>query len=125
MTISHVVVQAFVVLLLLTTPGVMSCNQSESNLETTTRRSDSMKKKSIPLSSATLQGNELIQTNFGEIQLTETYISKESLVKLNDQLELQRAIEVYQWSLPLTTFQMWYNSHKEVYGGTDLSFVEN
>ena len=39
-------------------------------------------------------------------------------------MQLQRAIEVYQWSLPLITFQMWYNAHSEVYGATSFDFVE-
>lgn len=66
----------------------------------------------------------MIKTNFGHIHLNQSYITKESIAKLNDQLNLQRAIEVYQWSLPVITFQMWYNAHAEVNGGADLDFVE-
>ena len=78
----------------------------------------------VPLEAAVLTGNETISTDFGTLQLNETYLTKEAIAKLNDQLELQRAVDVYQWSLPLTTFQMWYNAHSEVYGGKDLDFVE-
>jgi hypothetical protein len=80
--------------------------------------------KAVALESAELTGNEAISTDFGTLQLNETYLTKESITKLNDQLELQRAIDLYQWSLPLTTFQMWYKAHSEVYGGKDLDFVE-
>lgn len=78
----------------------------------------------VSLQNATLQGDELIQTNFGDIQLNQTYITKESIANLNDQLSVQRAIEVYQWALPVVTFQKWYNAHSEVYGGADMDFVE-
>ena len=80
--------------------------------------------KGIALEDATLTDNETIETDFGTLHLNETYLDTKSIAKLNDQLELQRAIEVYQWSLPLTTFQMWYRAHSEVYGGKDLDFVE-
>ncbi len=78
----------------------------------------------VPIESATLHGNELIKTEFGDIHLNETYLTKESITKLNEELELERAISIYQWSIPLTTFGMWYNAHHDVYGGTDLDFVE-
>lgn len=78
----------------------------------------------VTLEKATLQGDELIKTNFGDIELKQTYLTKESIAKLNDQLSLQRAIEVYQWALPVVTFQKWFNAHSEVYGGADLDFVE-
>jgi hypothetical protein len=103
---------------LITLIGVMAaCNPPQTN-------DAAVVNNAIPLTDATLQGDELIKTNFGDIQLTQSYITKESIAKLNDQLSLQRAIEVYQWSLPVTTFQMWYNAHSEVYGGADLDFVE-
>ena len=82
------------------------------------------KEVAVPLSEATLQGDELIKTNFGDIQLDQSFINKESIAKLNDQLTLQRAIEVYQWSLPVAIFQKWYNQQQEVYGSADLDFVE-
>ena len=76
------------------------------------------------LTDAQLIGNEIIETNFGDIELKETYIAEESIQLLNDQLALQRAIEVYQWSLPLTTFGMWYKAHYDIYQANDLDFVE-
>src|SRR5450631_97380 len=95
---------------------MISCNQTE--------KKDGNQKKEVDLASATLEGNEIIKTNFGDIQLTETYLTKASIDSLNDQLELQRAIGVYQWALPVVTFQMWYNAQHDVYGAEDLDFVE-
>ncbi len=108
----------FKALLMIAIIGVItSCNQPQSKVALVANNA-------VSLADATLQGDELIKTNFGDIQLNQSYITKESIAKLNDQLSLQRAIEVYQWSLPVTTFQMWYNAHSEVYGGADLDFVE-
>jgi hypothetical protein len=76
------------------------------------------------LKDASLVGNEIIKTDFGTIELDETYLTLTSIEKLNDQLAMQRAIEVYQWSLPLTTFGMWFNAHYNVYKAIDLDFVE-
>ena len=76
------------------------------------------------MAEAQLVGNETIATPFGALQLDETYLTPQSIQALNNQLALQRAIEIYQWSLPLTTFGMWYNAHYEVYGANDFDFVE-
>jgi hypothetical protein len=75
------------------------------------------------LKDASLVGNETITTDFGTLELKETYLTKESMALLNDQLNLQRAIEVYQWALPLVTFNMWYQAHFDVYGGENMDFV--
>ncbi|PZX52051.1 DUF1214 domain-containing protein [Algoriphagus chordae] len=93
-----------------------SYSQAQSNTNTD---------KAIELSKASLQGDELIKTDFGDIQLTQSYISKESIEKLNKQLLLQRAVSIYEWSLPVVSFQKWYNANSEVYGAKDLDFVES
>src|SRR6187200_267454 len=98
-----------ILLVVVSISATMNCDQSQGKSELAAM----INGKGVSLLKATLQGNELIKTCFGDIQLTESYLTKESIDKLNDQLDLQRAIEVYQWSLPLTTFQMWYNAHKE------------
>lgn len=106
-------------LLLATVAAVtFSCNQPQSNEETTNDHA-------VALSEATLQGDELIKTNFGDIQLNQSYLTKSSIDKLNNQLSLQRAIEVYQWALPAVSFQKWYNGQNEVYGSADMDFVES
>ena len=102
----------------------MGCNQPGQKGDSSEDNSNSKNGDAVSLSSATLEGDELIKTSFGDIQLTESYLTKASIEKLNEQLQLQRAIEVYQWSLPLVTFQMWFNAHTEVYGAAPLDFVE-
>ena len=107
------------VLLLLSSIVVISaCNQSQPH-------QTAENNNAIALADATLTGDELIKTDFGDIQMNQTYITKTSIDKLNKQLQLQRAVSVYQWALPVVSFQKWYNSSTEVYGANDLDFVEN
>jgi hypothetical protein len=98
--------------------AICSCNNPQSK-ETLTNNN------AIPLISANLKGDELIKTDFGDIQMEQTFITQESIDKLNHQLQLQRAVSVYEWSLPLVSFQKWYNASSEVYGANDLDFVES
>jgi hypothetical protein len=109
-------------LILVTTTVVLSsCNQSQPKEE-----SNEVKvSNAVALVDATLKGDELIKTDFGDIQMDQTFITKESIDKLNHQLYLQRAVSIYEWSLPVVSFQKWYNASSEVYGANDLDFVEN
>ena len=108
-------------LLLVLTVALTSCNQQPQKDAATNFEASS---NTIPLATATLTGDELIKTDFGDIQLDQTYITQESIDKLNHQLHLQRAVSIYEWSLPVVTFQKWYNASSEVYGANDLDFVE-
>ncbi len=108
-------------LLIAITAILSSCNQQPQK-EVATKPDTSS--NAIALADATLQGDELIKTDFGDIQLNETYITQKSIKILNKQLQLQRAVSVYEWALPVATFQMWYNASSEVYGANDLDFVE-
>ena len=102
-----------------------SCNQPASKEVTTNGNTENANEKAVSLVDATLQGDELIKTDFGDIQMNQTFITKESIDKLNHQLYLQRAVSIYEWSLPVVSFQKWYNASSEVYGANDLDFVEN
>ena len=53
----------------------------------------------VALADAKLYGDEKIATDFGTLEIEGTYITKESIEKLNHQLAVQRAVEVYQWTL--------------------------
>lgn len=108
-------------LLFVITAALLSCNQQPQK-EVATKHATGG--NAVALADATLQGDELIKTDFGDIQLNETYITKESIKTLNKQLQLQRAVSIYEWSLPVATFQMWYNASSEVYGANGLDFVE-
>jgi hypothetical protein len=73
-------------LLMITIIGVITaCNQPQS-------KDALIANNAVSLTDATLEGDELIKTNFGDIQLNQSYITKESIAKLNDQMSLQRAI---------------------------------
>ncbi|MCG2461264.1 DUF1214 domain-containing protein [Flavobacteriaceae bacterium F89] len=107
-----------ILMVAVTTSVIASCNQPQP-------KESSENSKAVALSEATLKGDELIRTDFGDIQMDQTYITQESIDKLNKQLHLQRAVAVYEWALPVVSFQKWYNSYSEVYGANDLDFVES
>jgi hypothetical protein len=79
----------------------------------------------VTLKDATIKGDETINTHWGNLEIKGTYLTKESIEKINKNLAIERAAEVYQWGLPFVNFQMWYNANREVYGANDMDFVVN
>ncbi|MBD8489466.1 DUF1254 domain-containing protein [Echinicola sp. CAU 1574] len=70
----------------------------------------------MALENATLEGDETITTPYGEITLTDNYISDESSEKLFNAMDLQRASQAYIWSTPLVSITTWRDNQGEVYG---------
>ncbi len=56
--------------------------------------------KAVPLESATLHGDELIQTPIGEIELVDTFFDDDASTRLFDEMDYQRAAQCYIWSTP-------------------------
>jgi hypothetical protein len=81
--------------------------------------------RAVPLAEATLKGDEVISTNVGEITLEGTYLTDESIKRLADVQDYQRATEVYQWAFPFVEFNQWKEQATQVYGAGDLDFVVN
>ena len=57
----------------------------------------------VPLDKATLQGDEVIQTPIGNIELVHNYFNSDASEKLYDELDYQRAAQSYIWSTPLVS----------------------
>jgi hypothetical protein len=79
--------------------------------------------RAVPLAEATLKGDEVISTNVGEITLVGTYLTDESIKRLADVQDYQRATEVYQWAFPFVEFNQWKEQATQVYGAGDFDFV--
>ena len=73
--------------------------------------------KTMPLTEASLEGDERIQTPIGEITLEHNYITDDMSQALFDELDYQRAVQLYIWSTPLVSFYQWMNEQVKVYGG--------
>ena len=80
-------------------------------------------KDSVPLADATLKGDEVISTSMGEITLEGTYLTDESISRLRDEQDYQRAAEVYQWAVPFVGFNQWKEQATKVYGAGNFDFV--
>jgi hypothetical protein len=72
----------------------------------------------VALDEATLQGDELIETPIGTIELVHNYFNSDISKKLYDELDYQRAAQSYIWSTPLVSMTTWRNREAEAYGAS-------
>ena len=73
-----------------------------------TRKSD--------LINARLEGNELIGTPVGDIELIDSYFDDDASRRLFDEMDYQRAVQSYIWSHPLVSITTWRNRQNKAYG---------
>ncbi|MBM3103711.1 DUF1254 domain-containing protein [Pseudomonas sp. V1] len=68
----------------------------------------------------TLSQADEIDTRIGKLQFTHDfangYPSSESVQKLYDEMDFQRASQAYLWSLPLVSFAEWQKAHEQTFG---------
>lgn len=79
------------------------------------------------LSDASLMGDEIIQTSFGEVALEHNYISDQHSQLLFDQMDIQRAAQAYIWSTPIVSSMSWREEQGAALGvqGRGQFFVAN
>jgi hypothetical protein len=78
----------------------------------------------VPLESATLQGDEVIETPIGDIELVDNYFDDDASKRLFDEMDFQRAAQGYIWSTPLVSIATWRNNQGAAYGvENDTDFV--
>ena len=79
---------------------------------------------SVPLKSATLQGDEVIQTPIGDIDLVDNYFDDDASKRLFDEMDYQRAAQSYVWSTPLVSITTWRDNQAAAFGvENDTDFV--
>ncbi len=70
---------------------------------------------------------ETVQTRIGELSFTHDfengYPSDETVEKLYDEIDFQRACQAYLWGLPLVSIAEWQHAHEEIFGAGDGDFV--
>ncbi|ADJ29575.1 DUF1214 domain-containing protein [Nitrosococcus watsonii] len=71
---------------------------------------------SVPLANATLQGDEVIQTPIGNIELIDSYFDDDASRRLFDQMDYQRAAQSYIWSTPLVSITTWRDNQGKAFG---------
>jgi hypothetical protein len=64
-----------------------------------------------------------VDTRIGKLAFENGYPSRESVEKLFDAMDFQRATQAYIWALPTVSFAQWQYQHEEEFGLKDGEFV--
>jgi hypothetical protein len=72
--------------------------------------------QALPLAGATLHGDEVIVTPYGQVKLENNYLTDDSSKLLFDAMDLERAAQAYIWSTPLVSFTTWRDQQNKLYG---------
>ncbi|WP_088889647.1 DUF1254 domain-containing protein [Leptolyngbya ohadii] len=64
-----------------------------------------------------------IDTPIGPLTFEGGYPTSESVAKLYDQLDFQRAVQTYLWAIPLVSFACWQEAQETVFGQEDGDLV--
>jgi hypothetical protein len=62
----------------------------------------------VPLGSGSLASTQTVNTRIGALDFENGYPSNKTVARLYDELDFQRAVQAYIWSLP--TFHLWASS---------------
>lgn len=71
----------------------------------------------IALKDATLVGDEIINTSIGTVEIQHNYVTDESAQALYDEMDYQRATQLYIWSTPFVSYHQWERGQNGSYGG--------
>ena len=77
----------------------------------------------VLLGIATCAHAEEVQTRIGTLSFEGGYPSHETVDKLYDELDFQRAVQTYLWAIPLVGFAQWQVEHETVFGAMDGDVV--
>jgi hypothetical protein len=67
--------------------------------------------------SAPALAEETLDTRIGKLTFESGYPSKETVQKLYDEMDFQRAAQAYIWGLPAVGLNQWRRAHYNVFGG--------
>ena len=67
--------------------------------------------------------NGTVETRVGSLTFENGYSSGESVEKLFDVMDFQRATQAYIWSLPIMGMRMWQKAHEDVFKANDGDIV--
>ncbi len=64
-----------------------------------------------------------LETRIGKLDFKGGYPSAETVNKLYDEMDFQRAVQAYLWAIPLVGFAQWQEQHETVFGARDGDVV--
>lgn len=80
-----------------------------------------------PTTETTNSDPNKVQTRIGELEFTHDfengYPTDETVKKLYDEMDFQRACQAYIWGLPFVSIAQWQSQHREVFGTGEGDFV--
>lgn len=92
-------------LLILTVTITISCNQKE--------------KEATPTSNNNGQTDNIVSTRIGDLKLESGYPSEETITKLYDERDFQRACQIHTWALPMVGFHGLHLAQRDQLGIKD------
>ena len=66
----------------------------------------------------------IVESRLGKIELVNGYPTDETVKKLYDDIDFQRACQSYLWALPLMAMQEWQREQRETFGAGNLDYVD-
>src|SRR5262245_11279556 len=84
----------------------------------------------IALSASTSLGSaqeETVKTRIGDLKFESGYPSQETMAKLFDEMDFQRAAQAYLWGLPAVGLNEWQRAHRDIFkakNGEMLSYLD-
>jgi hypothetical protein len=71
----------------------------------------------------TLPMTGTIDSRIGSLGFEGGYPTTESVARIYDELDFQRAVQTYLWAIPLISFAQWQEQHEKVFGQQDGDLV--
>src|SRR4029434_3763475 len=66
----------------------------------------------------------IVESRLGKIELKNGYPTDETVKKLYDDIDFQRACQSCLWALPLMAMQQWQREQRETFGAGNLDYVD-
>ena len=64
-----------------------------------------------------------METRIGQLRFEGGYPSNETVDKLYEEMDFQRAVQAYLWAIPLVSFAQWQEAYEKVFGQQDGDLV--
>src|SRR6476469_3651821 len=71
-----------------------------------------------------LPASGIVESMLGKIELVNGYPTDETVKKLYDDIDFQRACQSYLWALPLMAMPQWQREQREKFGAGNLGYVD-
>ena len=71
-----------------------------------------------------LPTNGSIDSPLGKLEFINGYPTEETVKKLYDALDFQRAVQWYLWALPYVSMGEWQREQRETFGAENLQYVD-